>query len=94
MMREKTFQDECLKQLGYTTNPWEIEARRNSKASIGEPWVGKMNTAKSKGQTREKLGMLFRYWEPQCVRDAIFWSSGNTKMGAVGYDMHQGKEKE
>ena len=49
MRREKTFQDECLKQLGYTTNPWEIEAVRNSKASIGEPWVSKMNTGKSKG---------------------------------------------
>ena len=52
MMREKTFQDECLKQLGYTTNPCEIEAVRNSKASVRESWEGKMSTGKSKGQTR------------------------------------------
>ena len=38
-MRQKDFEELCLKIIGYTTNPWEIEEVKKSKTSIGEPRV-------------------------------------------------------
>ena len=37
--RDTSLQKACLKQLQYTTIPWEIESARNFKTSIGEPWL-------------------------------------------------------
>ena len=39
IMRTKEFNNLCEKRLGYTTTPWEIEAGKASKSSVGEPWV-------------------------------------------------------